>query len=140
MYTGNYSDLRPEIDQIEQDPTALMRNRDVLLNTRIYILADKWDIVGLKSLALRKFKVAQFMQTLSNSFIQSLKLIYTELPESDEALKRTALGFARIYHVDFLRRADFLELCEDCGEIALDMLQAVSCMYDSDSEAEDEYA
>lgn len=143
MYTGDYSDVLKIEASLENGAEGaavglvtrdISKPRDLLLNTRLYIFADMWDIVGLKSLALRKFKSSLLPRGgLLNDLVRCLRLIYNQFSEKDH-LKDCALSLAARCYADLVKREDFKKLCQRKGKIALDILEGVARMAEKEKQ------
>ncbi|ATZ57217.1 hypothetical protein BCIN_14g03750 [Botrytis cinerea B05.10] len=150
LYTGDF-DATPSIDEIVEDAsnlyfqespieasdeesTALVeetvfqvvdRSLEILtICTRVFIMAEKYDIQALKVLAKTKFEEAVFTEWNAISLSASLRLMYDELPESDRLLKDVAIQAAADHMEELADRGEFAKLCKEDGEIAYDVLKA----------------
>jgi hypothetical protein len=74
------------------------------------VLAEKYDVSALKILSSQKFKAALPLNGVSDSFVISLELMFTETPENDRLLKDLALGFVGNNYRRLANREDFLDL------------------------------
>jgi hypothetical protein len=107
------------------DDTA---SEPLLSHTRIYITADKYDVPLLKRLAgenyykvtLEKFDENLFL------FIDSLKMIYDETPESDKSLRDVAIKAAWNNLRDLMETKAFVELLKENPDISVDILKVAS--------------
>ena len=81
MYTTEYCDN----SKIATATGAIQKIPDVsealLINTKVYVMAELYDVAALKDLAALKFSKALPQEGKSASFSASLKLIYEETPE-----------------------------------------------------------
>jgi hypothetical protein len=97
----------------------------IMAHASVYILAEQYDIAGLKSLALGKY--ASLIPTAWKSpyFIPSLKLIFENTPtlSTPDSLRLVAARAAAEHAKELLDRTDFLELLNENGEIAIDILR-----------------
>jgi hypothetical protein len=83
--TGSSSPAATQVDSVD---TSL------LINAKVYVIADKFDIQPLKQLAETKYKEGLPGHWNSASFVSSLKLFYEETPDDDRALKDFAMNAA----------------------------------------------
>ncbi|KAB8292166.1 hypothetical protein EYC80_007909 [Monilinia laxa] len=120
LYTQDYDDTTTsEESQIEP-------HGPLLVNTMLYILADKYDIPPLKTLATKKFERALRTDWNSPSFTASLNLLYEQLPESDTCLTSRALRAACLHARDLKDREDFTALCRSNPDIAYDLFATMA--------------
>jgi hypothetical protein len=75
----------------DDHPTPETDTNAHLTHTKVYILADKYDVPPLKELTTDKFLTAVLDDPKSASFAASLKLMFDQLPESDRLLKDSAI-------------------------------------------------
>lgn len=99
----------------------------LVLNTKVYILADQWDVPGLKALAVEKYD--KFLSSAAilhtRSFIASLRLMYGELQDGDRLLKDIAMKHAARYLASLKEVAEFRALCKENGTIGLEVLDNI---------------
>lgn len=93
----------------------------LLINTMVYIIGDKYDIQGLKTLAKRKYEAAIDTEWNTPSFSASLELMYEELPESDMCLTSLALQTASKHVKELKDKEEFTSLCKNNPAIAYDL-------------------
>ena len=96
----------------------------LLTNTRVFVIADKYDIQGLKQLATKKYKVAVPNAWNCTEFFGSLRLLYEETLESDRLLKDVAVKTAGKHVKDLVDRGEFAALCRLNGELGFEILRA----------------
>jgi hypothetical protein len=96
----------------------------LLINTQVFIIADKYDIQDLKQLAREKYEDVVPHTWDSSSFVASLKLIYEETLESDRLLKDVAVNMAGQHMKKLVDREEFVDLCKNNGVIAFDVMMA----------------
>lgn len=94
------------------------------LNAQVYAIAEQYDIPSLKQLAKSKYAEVVITEWNSASFVASLQLMYELTPESDRLLKEVALKTAGEHSKELVDRGEFVQLCKDHGEIAVDVLKA----------------
>lgn len=96
----------------------------VLINTKVYIIGDKYDIQPLKDLAAKKYGEALPNHWNSAPFVASLKLVYEETLENDRPLKDLAVKTAAKHAKELTDRGEFASLCKENAEITFDVLKA----------------
>jgi hypothetical protein len=90
-----------------------------------YIIADKYDIPGLKEVARAKYEHIVEKNWEDVSFIWSLKLMYDKTPHSDRALKNIAIKTAAAHVADLIATKEFVRVLHENGEIGSDILKAM---------------
>ena len=104
---------RQVLESIDSTPLAAIKEDSVdsslLINAKVYVIADKYDIQPLKQLAETKYKNGLLGHWNSDSFVSSLKLLYEETPDNNRALKDFAMNAAGKHAKALLDRgkADF---------------------------------
>lgn len=91
------------------------------VNTMVYIIADKYDVPGLKDLAVQKNQKSIAINWQSDYFCSSLKLLYENTVSSDMDLKRVFLTLARSRRSSLVYEPQFAVLLEETGEIGFDL-------------------
>ncbi|KAH7308609.1 hypothetical protein B0I35DRAFT_464184 [Stachybotrys elegans] len=74
---------------------ACSKSTGLTLHAKIYAIAEKYDIQGLKTLALRKFKQGSFfcwvnldyLQANAEDFLQAVTEVYTSTIDSDRGMR-----------------------------------------------------
>jgi hypothetical protein len=87
-------------------------------------MADRYDVPQLKLFAQARYAKASLNGWGDGRFIDSLKMMYEEIPESDRPLKDTAVKVASLNIKSLVCKENFASLCRNNGEIALDVLRA----------------
>jgi hypothetical protein len=127
MYTSDYNDsLGSAITKVTRTASTKSgtASQALIVNTKVYISAEKWDIPALKKLAVKKFEDALPKKGKLSSFAESLRLMFEETPESDRLLKNVALKFAGKHCKELISMKEFAAMCKKNGEIAVEVLTA----------------
>jgi hypothetical protein len=90
----------------------------------MYIIADKYDISPLKTLAKIKYEAIASKEWNTPGFSTSLQLVYEETVETDRMLKDVAIVIAGKHAKELLDRGEFNDLCKMNGNVAYDVLKA----------------
>lgn len=108
-------------------PSPIGLNTALLLNTGVYILADKWEVSGLKTLAAEKYDQFLTETTIlpTHSFIASLRLMYGNLQDGDRLLKDIAMKHAARFLGSLKEVAEFRAFCRENGSIGLEVLDKI---------------
>lgn len=99
-------------------------SQELLVHTAVYLIAEEKDILALKQLAKKKYETALPTGWNSMAFCTSLRLIYSETPESDRLLWNVAISFAGKKAKELMDRGEFVELWKENGEIGLEVFRA----------------
>ncbi|KUJ17754.1 uncharacterized protein LY89DRAFT_733580 [Mollisia scopiformis] len=143
MYTNEYSDSittnsdiastetsTASIDSVEAKDSLVnaRANKPFLTNTKVYVLAEMFDLPALKAVAVKKFKTALTRKATSEGYTDSLILIHAETPDTDRALKDVALGYAVSHAAALLEKEDFQAFCKDpcANEFLMQMLKQMA--------------
>lgn len=89
---------------------------------KLYIMGDLLDVQALKDLAKDRYKSMVNDSWNSQSFSESIRLIYDNTRDEDRDLKNVAIESAQANLTALLGRGDFRSLLKDVGEVALDIL------------------
>jgi len=118
MYEEDYCDGSNTTEDGDQGAA-----KPLVLSTKLYIIADKYDVPALKELAKRKYETAVSHRWDLTSFITSLELMYNHTPESDRLLKDVAIRAGTDHLIKLVNRSEFACLCKKNGEVGLDLLR-----------------
>ena len=110
FYNLDYSDGHSEEDEPLQDEDENEINPSSMplaMNVSMYIMADKYDIPGLRDSA-----VSKFLERVSSGFwwardfASAIKLIWTSVPSSEMRLREACLDRFRESRKQILSRSD----------------------------------
>jgi len=73
----------PVVDDASAEQTTGLNPLSLLVNAKVYIIAEKYDIQALKQWAVVKYKEVLLATWNSSSFIESAILVFENTPESD---------------------------------------------------------
>ncbi|KAG0646411.1 Kelch repeat and BTB domain-containing 5, partial [Hyphodiscus hymeniophilus] len=97
----------------------------LLLNAKVYVMAEKFDIPELKKLATVKYEAAVPIDWNSEAMAASINVVYEETPQSDRSLKEVMIKAAGEHARYLLERSEFLSLCTQSNDVCLDLLKEV---------------
>jgi hypothetical protein len=109
---------------ITEQPTRL-NPLALLVNAKIYIIADKYDIRALKEWAVAKYKEVLPGTWNSTSFIESASLVFENTPESDRMLREVIIRKASENAKALFDRGEFVALLQSHGDFATEVLRDV---------------
>ena len=117
MYSHDYSDIpTADTDESTDDP--------LVINARVYALAEKYQIKGLKDVAKGKFITELEMDWTDKDFFTAIKIVYTTTPSFDRGL-RDAVNAVVYNNRNYLQyRLSFMELVREHGDFAVDVTTA----------------
>jgi len=99
------------------DPISL------LINAKVYIIAEKYDIRALKEIACTKYKEVWPTTWNSSCFTESACLVYENTVEEDRMLRDVIVKAASDNIKTLLDRREFVDLLKSCGDLATDILR-----------------
>ncbi|RFU33137.1 hypothetical protein B7463_g3156, partial [Scytalidium lignicola] len=127
LYRLDYDDNRLDTvggASVAEQPTGL-NSVSLLVNAKIYIIADKYDIQALKEWAVVKYKEVLPATWNSNSFIESAILVFENTPESDQMLREVIIRKASENAKTLFDRGEFVALLQSHGYFAAEVLRDV---------------
>ncbi|KAI9651107.1 hypothetical protein NHQ30_001144 [Ciborinia camelliae] len=100
----------------------------LIKHAKVYIIAEKYDIQALKELARQKYLSGLVKCWDTSHFVESIELIFDGTPDisKGDGLRNTAVETASKHIFQLLDRKEFVELCQDRGDIATTILIALS--------------
>jgi hypothetical protein len=123
LYTHDYSDAQSPPNSNGNDHGNSQPSNGLLLNTKLYIAGEVYDIPTLKDLAAKKYENMASKDWDLTTFLSSLDYIYQHTREEDRLLKKAAIN-ATAGHIDELLSSEiFWALCKKYGEIGFDALK-----------------
>ncbi|KAH7371886.1 hypothetical protein BKA64DRAFT_689686 [Cadophora sp. MPI-SDFR-AT-0126] len=142
LYTGNYIDeagrsngpitgmpeSTAEAISPRADPDAMPTDEDdtglpLLFNVKVYIMADIYDLPGLKTLAKKKFEKAATICWNTPLFTAAAKKLWENTVSSDRMLRDVIVNICRNHIQALLDRGEFRDLLRARGDLCLDVLQ-----------------
>lgn len=102
-----------------------LQAEDMVKHAKVYIVAEKFDIQPLKTLARQKYSSVANNYWNSCCFVQSIELIFDGTPDISEgdSLRKAVLEVASRYMKQLLIREDFAQMCQERGDIGFSILQ-----------------
>ncbi|TGO30095.1 hypothetical protein BPAE_0008g00870 [Botrytis paeoniae] len=102
-----------------------LQAEDLIKHAKVYIMAEKYDIQALKTLARQKYSSVADNYWNSCCFVQSIELIFDGTPDISEgdSLRKVVLEVASRYMKQLLAREDFAQMCQERGDIGFAILQ-----------------
>ncbi|APA13645.1 hypothetical protein sscle_11g084150 [Sclerotinia sclerotiorum 1980 UF-70] len=100
---------------------------DLIKYAKVYILAEKYDIQPLKTLARETYFTILKTCWYSSYFVESIEIIFDGTPEisGGDCLRNSIVETASRHVKQLLARKDFTQLCQERGDIATSILQSV---------------
>jgi hypothetical protein len=121
---GSISDPDVYKATVAKQPTGL-NCVSLLINAKVYIIADKYDIHSLKEWAVTKYKEVLPATWNSTSFVESARLIYENTVDSDRMLREVIIRKASENVKALFDRGEFVELLRSHSEFAIEVLKDV---------------
>jgi hypothetical protein len=95
----------------------------LLLHAQMYAMGEKYQIIGLKSLAKSKFEVVTKENWHDDMFSSTVDQIYKSTPNSDRGLRDIMVDLACQHIASLELRQDFQEMLESLPLFTLDLLR-----------------
>jgi len=113
---GDNESCEEETEELGEDAAHL------LLHTRVYALAEKYDIISLKGLARRKFEMAMACHYDSPELPRAIEEVYCSTLDTDRGLRDIVLHlFAS--HPQLASTADVLAVIKELPSLAMDLFK-----------------
>jgi hypothetical protein len=95
-----------------------------LTNANIYAAAERYDITGLKDLAITKYSNALKGGTSDEELLRSVKEVYESTPANDRGLRDIVAAECARRIINLTKRQEYREICIEIGEFSYDMQKA----------------
>jgi hypothetical protein len=93
----------------------------LLTHAKVYSLAEKYLIHGLKAVALRQFKAATDRSPDVNDFLPAMEEVYTSTMEDDRGLRDVVVETLYV-HSEWLDEEDVRDVVQGLGALTYDMV------------------
>ncbi|TGO39744.1 hypothetical protein BHYA_0048g00090 [Botrytis hyacinthi] len=151
LYRGSYDDqvtlgseASDDVSQVEPPPSPpkqvtetisqvapLTKPSSLLFNAKVYIIADKYMIPALKSLAHEKFTKSLLEHWNTPEFTAGAKFLWKNTPGSDVLLRRVLVTTAATCINVLLDRGEFVEFLTEYGDFAVGVMKKMNRRDDS---------
>lgn len=102
----------------------------LLINAKVYVIADKYELNALKKLACTKYKEALPITWNTSIFSKSASLVFDNTVETDRMLRDVIVQVASDNARALLDRGEFVEMLKHHGDIATEIMRMVITKYD----------
>lgn len=97
---------------------------ELIIHTKVYALAEKYLIDGLKALALRKFNEATIDHWASNDLLEAAQVVYQYTVETDRGMRDTVIQ--TFYgHPELLDKEEVQDIFRTLPLLAYDLMMHV---------------
>jgi hypothetical protein len=117
LYSLDYDDHRQDETAVEEPP--------LVVNAKVYIIADKYNIQSLKEWAVTKYNELLPVTWNNTSFAESARIILENTLESDFMLREVIIRKASDHAKVLLDRGEFVALLQSHGHFAAEVLKGV---------------
>ncbi|KAF7954431.1 hypothetical protein EAE96_005552 [Botrytis aclada] len=121
---GGFGPATPQVVPVTK-PSSL------LFNAKVYIIADKYMIPALKSLAHEKFTKSLREHWNTPEFTAGAEFLWKNIPGSDMLLRKAVVTTAAAHINVLLDREEFVEFMSEYGEFAVGVVKRMSGRDDS---------
>ena len=115
------SDSESDDDAIVEDEQPEEESH-LVLHTRVYALAEKYDIPSLKQLAKSKFEMAMACFYDSSDFAEAIEEVYCSTIDSDRGLRDTVLEAFKS-HPQLANTQDVYNVITETPSLAFDLFK-----------------
>ena len=143
LYTGDYSEYSSMTALSKASPPTATSPNDawgalppdqaakavadaMLFHTKVYIIADKYDVQDLKPVVVYQFLQHLRGQWNTTGFIASLDLLYENTSENDTILKNAAMEAIGVDVWKLMEREDFKDLGKKYARLTFDTLASLA--------------
>ena len=119
LYTGDYDDSTDIAEEGEAETDAAQVFRVLMANARVYCIAEKYDMAGLKEMAKANFEnVFQYNAFFCAKFRNTVATIFTGTPSTDTGLRDVVSG-------EWIQASEkWKDFLADNGAIGLSIIEA----------------
>ncbi|KAI9744176.1 MAG: hypothetical protein M1818_002328 [Claussenomyces sp. TS43310] len=111
--------------EIGRDRAADISPHALLINIKVYIIADMYDIPPLKDLASSKYAEIADGLWAEDAFTSSARLLYENTMASDHQLRDLVAQISQQHIVTLIEKKEFIDLLVSEGNLAVDILKSV---------------
>ncbi|MCJ1251050.1 hypothetical protein MMC30_008281 [Trapelia coarctata] len=120
----------------DQDQPKRVNSLSLLINAKVYIIADKYEVQALKDLAIAKYVHVLPETWNSSAFTESADLVYNNTVETDRMLRDAIVQGASKNIKALLDRGEFVDLLKSQSDLAVEVLRVVVSNPDLSPEVE----
>ncbi|KAK2757280.1 hypothetical protein FQN54_004794 [Arachnomyces sp. PD_36] len=102
----------------DSSPAVMPSDQGGIINVRVYVLAEKYDLGSLKNLAKGKFEAWAQTHWNDDGFSGVVRAIFGTVPEHDRELHEVAYKIIADKSDHLLVKPDIQHLVQDCGALA----------------------
>lgn len=116
------------------EPKAEHETSHMMIDVLMYAIADKYDMPGLKRLALLKFTALVNASWRTAAFPTAIKAIYETTPDSDRGLRDVVIKKSAEHSQTLFKAANgFKDMLQEAPGFASDLAERLSETYITDS-------
>lgn len=99
---------------------------EIMKDARVYLLADSYMLQGLKELSLEKFRLSFAALWASDELAECIAEIYGNTVHEDNGIRDAVIATVQKHCRQLLSNDAFRNLIESGGELAFDLISALS--------------
>ncbi|EXU95907.1 BTB/POZ domain protein [Metarhizium robertsii] len=122
-YQPPHSNFPLDKEETEEEIIPTAKPSDILLHTRVFILAETYAIDGLKSSALCKLEAAVQEITDVDDFLVATHEAYTQAPDFETRLRHVLVAAFCKHHSKLLASSKTKDLMSSNGSLGFDIYQ-----------------
>lgn len=104
------------------NPSTSFDPRSLLVNAKVYVIADKYELDALKELACYKYNEVLLGNWNTSNFSESVSYVYENTVETDRCLRDVIVRVASDNARSLLDRGDFVAMLKIHGDVATDIM------------------
>jgi hypothetical protein len=114
--------IQASVSEPKPEPPASFQSREtnLMLHARVYALAEKYEIGGLREVALSKFKVELDSNWDTRDFLEAIKIVYNSTPKSNRGMRDVVA--ATFHNHQLLTQPELREYIRDDTDLVYDLL------------------
>jgi len=111
-----------DYESYDEDEEMSEDSSHLLLHTRVYALAEKYDIPALKSLARTKFETAMACNYDSPDLPEAIEEVYCSTLDSDRGLRDIVLNLFRC-HEQLVHMPDIFTVIKELPTLTMELFK-----------------
>lgn len=130
LYNFDYDDEdivgKHDDGQYAQQGSRGYKSTRIATNAALYIMADVYNVTGLKSLAKAKFSLALPNGWNGEDFSEVIRTIYQSIPPGDRDMRGCMLPVIRAHWQELRNSEPFMEVVREIPDFAVDLIDVLT--------------
>ena len=116
---------RLDYDDQPDSATAKDTNGRLVVNSLVYAIADKYEILSLKDAAKKKTAELVEKEWNEDSFLTALAIVWTTTPQCDRGLRDLFVPVICEHKKELIAKKICVETVRNVGDLAVDVVQGI---------------